>query len=169
MKEKFKTLKQFPNYVISNKGYVINKKTGHVPTAYLHNNYFYIALAKNNGKTTSVGLHRLVIENFKNATKKDYAIHLDFNTGNNEETNVDKVRGRSGLYQWRKNVEKVNRCVYDNHFFKRGKSKKPFKGILNIRGRSIHVGYFMTKQEAEIASAKIFKRKMGFEMRRIFS
>lgn len=169
MKEKFKTLKKFPRYVISNKGYVVNKKTGKVISPYLFNNYFYVKLTMPNGKSTGVGLHRLVIENFKNATKRDYAIHLDFNTGNNEETNLDKVKGRSGLYQWRKNVEKVNRCVYDNHFFKRGKSKKPFKGILNIRGKSIHVGYFKTKQETENACAKIFKRKMGFEMGRVFS
>lgn len=168
MKEKFKTLKKFPNFVISNKGYVINKKTGGIRSPCLFNNYFYVSLENSNGKSTTVGLHRLVIENFKNASKKDYAIHLDFNTGNNEETNLDKVKGLSGLYQWRKNVEKVNRCVYDNHFFKRGKSKKPFKGILNIKGKSIHVGYFKTKEETEKACAKVFKRKMGFEMSRVF-
>jgi hypothetical protein len=169
MKEKFKTLKKFPKYVISNKGYVINKKTGNISTPYLLNGYFYATLVKKNGKNSRVGLHRLIIENFKDATKKDYAIHLDFNTGNNEVQNLDKVRGRSGLFQWRKNVEKINRCVYDNHFFKKGKSKKPFKGILNIKGKSIHVGYFKTKAETEIACSKIFKRKMGFEMSRIFS
>jgi hypothetical protein len=169
MKEKFKTLKKFPRYVISNKGYVVNKKTGKIISPYLFNNYFYVRLTMPNGKSTGVGLHRLVIENFKNATKRDYAIHLDFNTGNNEETNLDKVKGRSGLYQWRKNIEKVNRCVYDNHFFKKGRSKKPFKGILNIKGKSIHVGYFKTKQETEKACAVIFKRKMGFEMSRVFS
>lgn len=169
MKERFKTLKKFPKYVISNKGYVINKKNGKVRSPHLLNNYFYISLTKPNGKNTTVGLHRLVIENFKNATKGDYAVHLDFNTGNNEEDNLDKVKGRSGLYQWKKNIEKVNRCVYDNHFFKKGKSKKPFKGILNIRGKSIHVGYFKTKEETETACAKIFKRKMGFEMSRVFS
>lgn len=169
MREKFKTLKKFPNFVISNKGYVINKKTGNIRSPYLHNNYFYVSLEKYNGKSVAVGLHRLVIENFKNATKKDYATHLDFNTGNNEEDNLDKVKGRSGLYQWRKNVEKVNRCVYDNHFFKKGKSKKPFKGILNIKSKSIHVGYFKTKEETEKACAVIFKRKMGFEMVKVFS
>lgn len=168
MKEKFKTLKKFPNFVISNKGYVVNKKTGNIRSPYLLNNYFYVSLENSSGKSTAVGLHRLVIENFKNAGKRDYAIHLDFNTGNNEETNLDKVKGLSGLYQWRKNVEKVNRCVYDNHFFKKGKSKKPFKGILNIKGKSIHVGYFKTKEETEKACAKIFKRKMGFEMNRVF-
>lgn len=168
MKEKFKTLKKFNNYVISNKGYVINKKTGHIATPFLFKNYFYVGLVKNDGKSRAVGLHRLVIENFKNASKKNYAIHLDFNTGNNEEVNLDKVKGLSGLYQWRKNIEKVNRCVYDNHFFKRGKSKKPFKGILNIKGKSIHIGYFKTKEETEKACAKVFKRKMGFEMVRVF-
>jgi hypothetical protein len=169
MEEKFKTLKHFSRYVVSNKGYVINKKTGHILSPYLNNNYFYVSLVRNNGQVVRIGLHRLVIENFKDATKNDYAIHLDFNTGNNEETNLNKVRGRSGLYQWKKNVQKVNRCVYDNHFFKKGKSKKPFKGILNIRGKSIHVGYFRTKKETEKACAVIFKKKMGFEMGRIFS
>ena len=112
MREKFKTLKKFPKYVISNKGYVINKKTGNISSPYLFNGYFYVGLIKKNGKPSSVGLHRLVIDNFKDATKKDYAIHLDFNTGNNEENNLDKVRGRSGLLQWKKFIRWTSQAYH---------------------------------------------------------
>jgi hypothetical protein len=166
MKEVFVKLKKYPNYLVSNRGYVVNKKTGRILSPYLFRGYFCVTLTKANGKKSSKGLHRLIIENFKNARKKHFAIHLDYNTGNNEVDNVDKVWGLSELKQWKKNINKVNRCVYDNHFYKRGASKKPYKGILNIKGKSIHVGYFKTKKETEAACAIIFKKHMGFEMSR---
>lgn len=167
MRERFIKIKGFSkNYRLSSKGYVVNIKTGRILKPFLFQNMVYVSLVKENGYPSVKGLHRLIIENFRNALPNDYAIHLDFDTTNNELPNVNKVNGLSALKQWQKNKKKINRCVYDNHFYLRGASKKPYKGILNINAKSIHVGYFKTKKETEQACAVVFKKIMGFEMSR---
>jgi hypothetical protein len=164
MKEVFKPVKGFKGYHISSRGYIVVEKSGRVLKPEIRKLQLYVSM---NGTVRS--LSKLMIKHFKNATNKDYAIHLDYNTFHNVEENLDKVNSRSKLYQHRKNKENKNRCVFPNTWYNRGKSQNKWRGKLNIKGTSFDIGYFKTKKAAEEACAKVFKRKMGFEMKRIYS
>jgi hypothetical protein len=168
MKEIFKDVKGFKNYAISNKGYVINKRTGFILKPAARGVQLYITMQKNRGNVVR-SLSKLMILHFKNANSEDFAIHLDYNTFDNRANNLDKVDTRSKLLQFRKNGERKNRCVYKNHWYALGKSPNRWRGKLNIKFKSIDVGYFKTRKLAEEACAKVFKREMGFEMTRIYT
>jgi hypothetical protein len=167
MREVFKDVKGFKNYAVSSKGYVINKKTGFILKPYIQGLQLYVCMQKNGNKAKS--LSKLMILHFKNANSEDFAVHLDYNTFDNQASNLDKVDSRSKLLQFRKNGKKKNRCVYKNHWYALGKSPNRWRGKLNIKFKSIDVGYFKTRKLAEDACAKVFKREMGFEMTRIYT
>lgn len=162
MKEIIKQLKQDKNYAISNYGYVFNLKTGSVLkpfNQYKGGNYSIRIIKK------SYTLYKLVMQHFKKTQYDSSGIHLDFNRKNNVNPNLKKVSGHSAMIQWKKAEKNMMRCVYSNPNYKPYiKKSKPFRGVLNVNFKQVHVGYFKTKKETKLACFKKFKLIYGFNM-----
>ena len=65
MKEIYKTIKHFPNYLISNLGNVLNKKSGKFLLPGLDKDGYEVVVLSKNGETTTKKVHRLVAKAFK--------------------------------------------------------------------------------------------------------
>lgn len=90
MEESFRSIKDFPTYMISNHGRVINNKTNRVLKSCIGKyGYSQISLNKNN-KGYSQYLHRLVAEAFiPNPENKPEVNHKDGNKLNNNDWNLE--------------------------------------------------------------------------------
>ena len=89
-KEKWKNVDGFDNYLVSNKGRVMNGKTGRIlrPASDGHG-YDKVVLCKN-GITSTKKVHRLVGEAFiDNPNELDTINHIDENKHNNTADNLE--------------------------------------------------------------------------------
>ena len=93
MTETWKKIQGFEGYYsVSNKGHVINDRTGKTlnPTPN-HEGYLYVVLCKNNFKKHK-SVHRLVAEAFvDNPLSKPHVNHIDHNKENNTAENLEWV------------------------------------------------------------------------------
>lgn len=91
--EEWTDIKNYPNYLISSYGRIMNKRTKRLLKLYInHNGYYNVNLWKNNkGKTLQV--HPLIYSNFtKDYDLKNYVInHKDGNKQNNQISNLEKI------------------------------------------------------------------------------
>lgn len=91
--EEWTSIINYPNYLVSSCGRIMNKRTKRLLKAYLNNNgYYSVNLWKNNkGKTLQI--HPLVYSNFtKDYNLNGYVInHIDGNKKNNSLKNLEKI------------------------------------------------------------------------------
>jgi hypothetical protein len=94
MMEEWQTIKEFPNYDISNFGNIMNNKTGKSLKLSIKSGYYNISLTNNNiHKTFKV--HRLVALAFiENPENKSEVNHKDKNKLNNHFTNLEWMTRR---------------------------------------------------------------------------
>lgn len=86
-----KTIVDFPNYEISEDGFVSNIKTGHILTPVLKNGYYGIRLSRN-GKMIFKSLHLLVYDTYiGKRTKGMHIDHIDGVRTHNAVTNLREV------------------------------------------------------------------------------
>lgn len=92
MKEEWKTiyLKNFNNYIVSNKGNVKNIKTKYILKQSLRNGYQSVSLSNKNIKKT-FNVHTLVLSSFIGFKKKYIINHIDGNKSNNCLENLEWV------------------------------------------------------------------------------
>lgn len=99
MKEIFKTIKNYPNYQISNLGNVKNKKTDKILSKRKSNNG-YLRVNVRTGlikyeKPHTIMIHKLVAEYFVPKIKgKNYVNHIDGNKENNCVNNLEWVTAK---------------------------------------------------------------------------
>lgn len=82
----YKELKDFPGYLITKQGQIINEKTGHVltPTKCKNSGCLKVTIS---GETRYV--HRLVAETYlRNPKNKSDVMHIDKDKGNNDVENL---------------------------------------------------------------------------------
>lgn len=153
-KEIFRTFKHNNNYKISSHGRVFSIKSNRFLKPYKtresNRNYCVRIL------DTTYTLYKLVQSHFKKCEYDSSGIHLDCNRKNNSTKNL-KPTSRSEMLQWYKRKESANRWVFANPFFAKGKSKNPYRAVLNVFKTQVHVGYFKTKKEAKLAAMQRFK------------
>lgn len=147
--EEWLPVKDFPNYVISSKGRIMNIKTKRILKNCKSNSggYYEVNLYKQNkGHTTRI--HTLVYTHFYNDFDLDgYVInHIDGNKNNNNKENLEKVTYTKNLnhalYTIKTNpiAKSVNQLDIDGNFIKTYPSISEAKrqtGINNI-SRAIH-------------------------------
>ena len=120
MKEEFKRVNEAPNYIVSNKGRVINTKFNwEMKTKRDKDGYREVSLTLDNGKRITRRLHRLVAEAFiPNPENKPQVNHIDGNKGNNVITNLEWVTNSENIrhsYNNGLNKNIVNVTVYNYH------------------------------------------------------
>lgn len=100
--EDFRFIKEFPRYIVTNYGRIINILTGRVIKQTFHKtakaNTIYgiydVCLRNKQGKAKTIAVHRLVAEAFctKPDNLKDPVVnHIDHNTANNMASNLEWV------------------------------------------------------------------------------
>jgi len=96
MEEIFKTVKGFPNYMISNKGVLLTNRQNSlvyvVKKLNMREGYKRTQIYDIEGKRTNVSIHRLVVEAFIGEIKEGYEVnHIDGIRNNNLVTNLEIV------------------------------------------------------------------------------
>lgn len=128
MIEQWRPIMGFPNYEVSNHGYVRNTKFNRAICVNKNGRYFVVGLHKN-GNRYWRHVHALVIETFGGSNINNFEInHIDGNKGNNNINNLEYVsrsdnmkhayqmnlKKPSGPYPIRKIVINETNQVFDN-------------------------------------------------------
>jgi NUMOD4 motif len=95
--ERWKEIKNFPSYKISNRCRVQNIETGRlikqsIKTTKYGDKYKVVMLRKKSGKETTAMMHRLMADHFvDNPNEYEYIKHIDGDRYNNEISNIEWV------------------------------------------------------------------------------
>lgn len=145
IKKKWKRIKDYPNYKISNYGevYSFHFKRTIKPYTQKQGKSLRVMLRNING-SKSISLANLVIKYFDKdwSLNKQYALHLDYNRSNNIETNLECTTRGDLLRYWHRYRNKI-RGIYDWNI---GHNK--FRVALKHKDKVKTVGYYKTKDEA---------------------
>lgn len=121
MKEIWKTIGEFDNYEVSNKGRVRNKETKNVLRPYLSNSGYYMINLVNDKYRKNNTIHRLVAKTFiENKQNKEIVNHIDHDKLNNQVDNLEWVTqkenckhsigaGRANTHTARESLSKVSK------------------------------------------------------------
>jgi hypothetical protein len=110
--EQWKTIKDYPNYKISNIGLVLNIKTNNILKPFYNKKGYNLVSLFPNKKNFKI--HRLVAEAFiPNPENKEQVNHIDSNKNNNSVFNLE----------WNTNLENTKHSI-ENNTFGIGNSKK---------------------------------------------
>ena len=145
MKEIYKTIKHFPNYLISNLGNVLNKKSGKFLLPGLDKDGYEVVVLSKNGETTTKKVHRLVAKAFnKNPENKTIVDHIDNNRTNNNADNLRWVT--SSQNNMNRSISNTNTSGYKGVCF--DSFNNNWKAYIKMNERQINIGNYKTKEEA---------------------
>lgn len=89
----WKSINNYSNYLVSNTGVIISKHIAHIPkilTPSIREGYLRVWLINDDGKSSQVNVHKLVLDAFNPITDISLVInHIDGNKSNNSITNLE--------------------------------------------------------------------------------
>lgn len=148
--EIWKSIKDYPNYEVSNLGRVKSFYFGRVKllTACLNNNgYLHVRLAENKISKTKL-IHQLVARAFLNHKPCGFELvinHINLNKLDNRIENLEIVTARENLNQkHRKSSSKYTGVSWS-------KTSNKWLAYIHINGKQKHLGYFISEIEASNA------------------
>lgn len=111
-----KKLKEYPRYLISNKGYVIDTIKNKICKERLsHNGYKIITIVNSNNEYKTVKVHRLVAKAFiPNQDNKPQVNHIDENKENNMVSNLEWVTAKENCNHGTRNERMGNSLKFKN-------------------------------------------------------
>lgn len=147
--EIWKTIEEFPNYAISNKGEVINKKTKRILKQSNVGGYLKVSLFDNEKKTIK-SIHKLLANTFiSNPDNLPIVDHIDNDTMNNS---LENLRWAS------RSLNCHNISAYGKYDYKgvrdSGRKSNPYRADIGYNGKKISLGNFETPEMAAIAYNK---------------
>lgn len=158
MQEEYRIIKDYPNYSVSNFGHVKNDKTGKILKQVNDGNGYYIVSLCKENKRTNCRIHKLVANAFlPNFENKKCIDHIDNNPSNN---NIDNLR-------WATNSENSQNTKISS------KNTSGIKGVdwykklnkwraqITIDGKTKHLGYYETLEEAKKARQEYANKIFG--------
>ena len=144
MDEVWKQIEEYPNYSVSNLGRVRNDKFGRIMTNCINTRGYYRVDLYKNGIAKNFFVHRLIGQYFIEGFDVNLDIdHIDRNKLNNA---ISNLRCVSHGVNERNKTKKANcSSQYKGVSFekKSGKWKATVKEV-----KKIHLGYFITEEEA---------------------
>lgn len=123
-REEWRPIAGFPNYQVSNKGKVMNLKTGRViKNSIDYNGYMSVNLWKNN-KLKHFRVHKLVAQAFlPNPLKLPQVNHIDECKTNNDANNLEWCTASQNIrYSIYRQYRKINQLSLDGEFIKQWES-----------------------------------------------
>lgn len=128
---KFKSIKEFPNYEININGIVRNRKTGKVKQQYINDSgYCMVTLHKDNNNGKPRRVHRLIAKHFiPNPDNKPHINHKDGNPLNNHVSNLEWCTHKENMQHG------FRTGLINNSGEKNGQSKLTQKQVLEIKER----------------------------------
>jgi hypothetical protein len=145
MKEVYKTIKNFPNYLISNLGNILNKKSGRFLLPSLDKDGYEVVVLSKNDHTTNKKIHRLVAKAFiKNPTNKEVVDHIDNNRTNNRVDNLRWVT--SSENSMNRSISSKNKSGYKGVCYDEVNNK--WKAYIKINEKQMNIGNYKTKAQA---------------------
>jgi len=155
-KEIWRKVKGFPNYKISNRGKVVNVKTGKKLKAHISAGTSLAVSLSKNSKKYKKSLARLVLKHFTKKPPKFTPVHKDGNNQNNTLKNL-KRGTRSEMLAARYRAKQKLRGIYT---YKNGNFEK-WRAAIQKNNKQITVGYFDTKKEAIVGYYNAYKKLYG--------
>ncbi len=143
--EEFREIENFDNYEVSNFGNVRNKKTEKLLKKRLSKNGYYRIDLRQNSKSTTLLIHRLVALTFiDNPDEKPSVDHIDNNRTNNNVRNLRWCTNKENMQNSKlsaSNTSGVKGVHWD-------KQRNKWQAQIRIDGIKIHLGYFENKEDA---------------------
>lgn len=138
--EIWKEIAGFPNYAVSNRGRVMNLKTGRVlkPGVNSHG-YAFVVLYNGDGKPKNCTTHRLVAEAFiPNPQNLPQVDHVDENKGNNDVSNLRWVSASKNVrHSNHQRSCRINQLTLDGELIRTWDSSEQIKRELGYHSGSI--------------------------------
>ena len=154
--EQWKVIKNYPNYGASNRGRIKNLKTGRILKQNVFGKYLHISLM-NDGTLKTFRVHRLIANTFlNNPDKKKCVDHINRDCFDNRLTNLRFATHAENSQN--KTICKNNRSGFIGVSYV--KDGKKFRARITHNNRLIHLGLYMTAEEA--SKAYIEKAKVLF-------
>jgi hypothetical protein len=153
--EIWKTIEGYEDYQVSNLGNVKSTKKGIERRLKpgLGKGYLKVVLWMN-GKPTSRTVHQLVAESFLNHTPSGHKLvvdHINDVKTDNRAENLQIVTSRFNAYKTQGNYS----SSYKGVNWRADRNK--WRSQLRVKGKSIHLGYFINETEASEAYQKALK------------
>lgn len=141
---KWRKIKEFENYQVSNDGRIRNKNTKKVLKPWIRNGYYSITLRKDS-KSFTKNIHKIVgITWLKKTLNSNFINHIDGNKLNNKLENLEFVTPKQNTKHaidnnlTKPNVKKVKQYTKDGIFLKEFASIKEAEGKTGVSNK--HIG-----------------------------
>jgi hypothetical protein len=152
-KEVFLTIKDYPNYAVSNLGRVKNLKKKQILKPSTDDKGYHAVGLSINGIVKTQKVHRLVANTFlSNIEKKPCVDHIDGDKSNNDLQNLRFATIMENNRNRRKQ-QKQSSSKYKGLYYCTTRNK--YRVLIRIDRKLIHVGYFNNEEEA----AEVYNQK----------
>ena len=149
--EHWASIDGYLNYQVSWRGRVMNTNTGRIlKNTFGSHGYLHVGLSKN-GKAKSHCIHAMVAQAWvSNPEDKKCVDHIDGNKTNNHHANLRYATHSENGGNMKKRSDASS--IYKGVAWDRGANK--WRAQIKKDGKSMHLGYFETKEEAIEAISK---------------
>ena len=150
--EQWMQVSEFPNYMVSSHGRVMNIRTFRVLKPQMKSNGYLCVVLSSNGKASTKTIHRIVAKAFiLNLTNLPCVDHRDRKCLNNHLSNLRWCTRKEN--DQNRSKRKNTASMYKGVSFHKGKNK--WCTSIKHNGHQIHLGYFTDEFEA----AHVYNRK----------
>ena len=164
MTEEWRKIEGFPDYMVSNEGRVCSMKRN-MPVILKagNNSYGYLKVTLYSKTACSKNVHRVVANAFiLNIANKPEVNHKDGNGFNNRRSNLRTCNQTQNLGNSK--IPKTNKTGYKGVYTTENSQKPrtcPFMSKIQFQKKHIHIGYYMTAEEAARAYDQKAKELFG--------
>ena len=160
MNEVWKEEKHNPGYFVSNFGNFIPRKSTQKTKTIFKQSRKYLQISMN-GKICQ--LHPIIAKKFlEHCDPIPNDLYIDHKDGNTRNNNINNLQLLTSLLNNMKKIPPKSKYATGVHCNKKYKLKRPFRAQINNNGKTQHLGYFKTEEEASKVYQSAWKRKWDF-------